>query len=74
MIVYDRNRKDIYKWRISAVRLPKTCRFEGTEVLVNKIGDIVILMPKDDPWAAIMSSRSMFTDDFMKEEIEDFTV
>ncbi|HAE17425.1 MAG TPA: AbrB/MazE/SpoVT family DNA-binding domain-containing protein [Erysipelotrichaceae bacterium] len=57
-----------------AVRLPKTCRFDGNEVLVNRIGNIVILMPKDDPWSAMMSSLSMFTDDFMKEEIEDLPV
>lgn len=45
-----------------------------SKVLVKKIGDIVILMPEDDSWSAMISSLSMFTDDFMKEEIEDFTV
>ena len=54
-----------------AVRLPKTCRFDGNEVLVNRIGNMVILMPADDPWSAMMSSLDMFTDDFMKEGIED---
>ena len=29
-----------------AVRLPKEYRFEGDEVLINKIGDVVVLMPK----------------------------
>lgn len=37
--------------RSQAVRLPKECRFSGEEVAVNKIGDIVILMPKDNKWA-----------------------
>jgi len=32
---------------------------------------MVILMPADDPWSAMMSSLNMFTDDFMKEGIED---
>ena len=31
--------------RSQAVRLPKEYRFQGDEVLVNKIGDVVLLMP-----------------------------
>ena len=31
--------------RSQAVRLPKEYRFEGDEVRINKIGDIVILVP-----------------------------
>ena len=32
-----------------AVRLPKNCRIQGTdEVLVNHIGNIVIIMPVED--------------------------
>lgn len=29
-----------------AVRLPKECRFNGDEVIVNKVGDVVMLVPK----------------------------
>ena len=32
--------------RSQAIRLPKECRFSSDEVMVNKIGDIVILLPK----------------------------
>ena len=32
--------------RSQAVRLPKECQFAGDEVAVNKIGDIVILVPQ----------------------------
>ncbi len=32
-----------------AVRLPKAFRFEGTEVLIEKDGDSVILKPKPKP-------------------------
>ena len=42
--------------RSQAVRLPKECRFSGEEVAVNKIGDIVILMPKDDNWSGFLDS------------------
>ena len=51
--------------RSQAVRLPKECRFASDEVAVNKIGDVVILMPKDHPWAGFLTGLELFTDDFM---------
>lgn len=57
-----------------AVRLPKNCRFDQDEVLVNRIGNVVILMPKNDPWAPMMQSLDMFTDDFLADDIEDLPV
>ncbi len=51
--------------RSQAVRLPKECRFSGEEVAVNKIGDVVILMPKENKWAGFLSSLKLFSDDFM---------
>lgn len=51
--------------RSQAVRLPKECRFHGDEVAVNKIGDVVILMPKENKWAGFLSSLEMFSDDYM---------
>ena len=52
-----------------AVRLPKDCRFSDDEVLVNRIGSIVILMPKDDPWRSMVDSLPHFTEDFLTEGI-----
>lgn len=57
-----------------AVRLPKDCRFTDDEVLVNRIGSIVILMPKDDPWKSMMDSLSLFTEDFLADGIESLPV
>lgn len=51
--------------RSQAVRLPKECRFSGEEVAVNKIGDIVILMPKEDKWSGFLNSLDFFSEDFM---------
>ena len=51
--------------RSQAVRLPKDCRFTGSEVYVRKIHGIVMLIPKDDPWASLVNSLDRFTDDFM---------
>lgn len=56
-----------------AVRLPKNCRFEDDEVLINKVGNAVILLPKSDPWSSAVMGLSMFTEDFM-EEYEDLPV
>ena len=51
--------------RSQAVRLPKDFRFSGKDVYVKKIGKMVILFPKDDPWCAFINSLDMFSDDFM---------
>ena len=46
-----------------AVRLPKKCRFEGTEVNVKKIGDAVLLMPIITSWNPLLKSIAMFPED-----------
>lgn len=51
--------------RSQAVRLPKECRFQGDEVAVNKVGDAVILLPKENQWAGFIAGLNLFTDDFM---------
>ena len=51
--------------RSQAIRLPKECRFTSDEVMVNKIGDIVILLPKENKWDSFMRAIDMFSDDFM---------
>lgn len=53
-----------------AVRLPKTCRFNTNVVLVNHIGDVVMLIPKDSHWENLLTSLDLFTDDFLSEKIE----
>ena len=50
-----------------AIRLPKECRFSSDEVVVNKIGDIVILLPKQNKWDSFMRAVDMFSDDFMAD-------
>ena len=53
--------------RSQAVRLPKEFRLEDDEVYVKKMGNVVMLIPKQNPWAALASSLDMFSEDFMKE-------
>ena len=53
--------------RSQAVRLPKEYLFNGDEVAINKVGDIVILMPKENKWSAFLNSLELFSDDFMSD-------
>lgn len=53
--------------RSQAVRLPKECRFSGDEVVVNKVGDVVILMPKENKWSGFLNSLELFSEDFMSD-------
>ena len=53
--------------RSQAVRLPKDCRFDGSDVYVKKFQGVVILFPKDNPWGPLLDSLEHFTDDFMDD-------
>ena len=53
--------------RSQAVRLPKECRFTEDEVKVTRIGDIVILMPKNSGWEGFMKAVDMFSEDYMAQ-------
>lgn len=57
-----------------AVRLPKSCRFDDNEVYVNRIGNLVMLVPKNDPWTSVETGLNLFSDDFLQSSIEDLPV
>ena len=48
-----------------AVRLPKEFQVNASELYIKRVGDVLILLPKDDVWASLEKSLSMFSDDFM---------
>ncbi len=48
-----------------AVRLPKEFRFKGSRVFIKKVGDAVVLLPRQDSWDVLFDSLDQFTDDFM---------
>ncbi len=55
-----------------AVRLPKYFRFDNEEeVFIKKIGDLVILFPKNqNRWKSMIESLDEFSDDFIiKREV-----
>lgn len=47
-----------------AVRLPKKFRFDGDEVYIQKVGQAVVLMPKESAWEVFMAGVNSFSDDF----------
>lgn len=51
--------------RSQAVRLPKEYRFDGTQVLIKKVGDAVVLLPYRGGWQALFDSLEQFSPDFM---------
>jgi len=50
-----------------AVRLPKEYQFAASEVCVNRIGDMVVLFPKEKGWDILEQSLEQFPEDFMAE-------
>jgi antitoxin VapB len=62
--------KVFWSGRSQAVRLPKEFRFEATEVLIYKEGDVVILkLPKKRSWPrGYWSSFDGLSDDFTLPE------
>lgn len=53
-----------------AVRLPKEFRFDGDSVFINRVGQAVFLISKDDPWRSLVDACGKVSDDFMKERIQ----
>lgn len=56
--------------RSQAVRLPKEYRFSGDDVYIKRYQGIVMLLPKDSPWASLVDSLDRFSSDFMDERIQ----
>ncbi|HNW28389.1 MAG TPA: type II toxin-antitoxin system VapB family antitoxin [Spirochaetota bacterium] len=52
--------------RSQAVRLPKEYQFKGDDVLIQRVGDAVILVPHEKSWEVFLHALDNFTDDFMK--------
>ena len=47
--------------RSQAVRLPKKFRFNADEVIVQQLGDAVLLVPKESLWQTFMDGVNSFT-------------
>ena len=49
------------------MRLPKRYRFSGDEVFIRKIGNAVLLTPKEKAWETFLEGLGGFTDDFFQD-------
>ena len=56
--------------RSQAVRLPKEFQFSGDDVLIQKVGDAVILLPHNKSWEVFLHGLNNFTNDFMEGKRE----
>ena len=52
--------------RSQAVRLPKKFRFDVDEVVVQQLGDAVILVPRDSLWKTLLEGLDGFTADMFE--------
>ena len=50
-----------------AVRLPKECRFEGTDVHYHKVGSALVLLPHKGSWETLFEACGEFSPGFMVE-------
>lgn len=57
--------------RSQAVRLPKEYCFSEDEVFINRVGEIVMLIPKTSKWAVLQNGIQMFSEYFMAEGREE---
>ena len=53
--------------RSQAVRLPKKFRFNADEVIVQQLGDAVLLVPKESLWQTFMDGVNSFTSDIFED-------
>ena len=51
---------------LQTVVLPKEYQFQDKEVYIKKIGNVVVLISKDNPWQILFDSLKLFSEDFME--------
>ena len=47
-----------------AIRIPKEYRIDTDELFINKIGNTIVIFPKNDPWEMFKKSLTGFSDDY----------
>lgn len=61
----DTTAKLFMSGRSQAVRLPKSLRFDGTEVIAKRFGNGVLLLPIEQPWQLMREALHEFEPGFM---------
>ena len=57
--------KPFMSGRSQAIRIPKEYQFEDTEVIINRVGDSLVITPKASLRNAFYEGLSMLSDDFL---------
>ena len=57
--------KPFMSGRSQAIRIPKEYQFDDTEVIINRVGDSLIITPKSSLQDTFFEGLSLFSDDFM---------
>lgn len=55
------------KGQNQAVMLPKEYCFDGDQVYIKKVGNVVVLLPEKSSWQPLFDSLDEFSDDFMEQ-------
>ena len=59
--------KPFMSGRSQAIRIPKELRLEDSEVVINRVGDSLIITPCEALERMFYSGIDMFTDDFLSD-------
>ncbi|MBP5161626.1 MAG: AbrB/MazE/SpoVT family DNA-binding domain-containing protein [Spirochaetales bacterium] len=59
--------KPFMSGRSQAIRIPVGFHITAPEVVINKVGDSIVITPKDSLQNSFMKGLLMLTDDFMKD-------
>ena len=49
------------------IKIPENYRVSEDELYINRFGNLIILMPKNDDWSEFFSGLDMFTENFMAD-------
>ena len=59
--------KPFMSGRSQAVRIPVCFHISAPEVIINKVGDSIVITPKDSLQTSFMKGLLMLSDDFLKD-------
>lgn len=59
--------KPFMSGRSQAVRIPKELRLNDTEVIINRVGESIVITPKSAVEHMFYSGIEMFTEDFLAD-------
>ncbi len=59
--------KPFMSGRSQAIRIPKEYQFEDTEVIINRVGDSLVITPKASLKDAFYTGISILSDDFFAD-------